>query len=379
LKPYSQNINNEPAKTGKTGGKPRILVAPLDWGLGHTTRCIPLIHELLAQHADVYLAGNQRQAALFAEEFPTLPLLPLEGYNIRYGASAGGLFRSMVMQAPKIMHSIRNEHTWLKSIIYEHGIDVVISDNRYGLHHPGIPCIFLTHQLTIRTPLGKWGERLVQKKNYSYINRFTECWVPDQENGENLAGDLSHPRRHPAVPVKYIGPLSRLQPVGIPARKHHLLFILSGPEPQRTILENKIISEAIQYPGTATIVRGLPDEATIIPSTNMIVFYNHLPAAVLAREMMQAEYIISRSGYSTVMDLAVMGRKSIFIPTPGQTEQEYLGKYLQEKQFAPCIEQKHFSIEHALQLAGNFSYRTHVVPGNNVLRSHIAALLRSLA
>jgi uncharacterized protein (TIGR00661 family) len=379
LKPYSQKINSGPAKTGKTGGKPRILVAPLDWGLGHTTRCIPIIRELLAQDADVYLAGNQRQAALFAEEFPSLPLLPLDGYNIRYGASAGSLFRSMVVQAPKIMRSIRNEQAWLKSTVHEYSIDAVISDNRYGLHHPGIPCIFLTHQLAIKTPLGKWAEGLIQKKNYGYINRFTACWVPDQENGENLAGDLSHPPKKPAIPVKYIGPLSRFQPIDLPQRKHHLLFILSGPEPQRTILENRIISEAVQYPGTATIVRGLPDEEKIIPSTNMIMFYNHLPAAALNREMMQADYIISRSGYSTVMDLAALGKKSILIPTPGQTEQEYLGKYLQEKKFAMCILQKQFSLESALQLANKFSYRIPVPPEHGALRSLVTALMHQLA
>jgi UDP-N-acetylglucosamine transferase subunit ALG13 len=225
--------------------------------------------------------------------------------------------------------------------------------------------------------LGKWIERLLQKKNYSYINRFTECWVLDEEGENNLAGELSHPEKKPAIPLRYIGPLSRFEnindllhsPVG--EAKDHLLVILSGPEPQRSILENKIIKDIAHYAGTATIARGLPGTATIIPSTNSIKFYNHLPTKELNKEMNQAEYIISRSGYSTVMDVTKLQKKSILIPTPGQTEQEYLAWYLQDKKIAVSISQNSFSLSSALQSAKTFSYEVYNIKNENKLQQVI--------
>ena len=340
--------------------KPRILVAPLDWGLGHATRCIPVIYELLRLDCDVWLAGEGIQEALLKEEFPGLSFLPLPGYHVHYGRSAAGMLWNLVRQSGKILRAIKDENNWLKKMVGEYGFDAVISDNRYGLYHSTIPCIFITHQLAIKTLFGKWLERLLQKRNYKYINRFTECWVPDDESENNLAGELSHPGKKPAIPLKYTGALSRFKsfpPVSSPAElKDHLLIILSGPEPQRTIFENRIIDDIVHYPGTATIARGLPGAVNLIPSTNTIKFYNHLPAEELNKEMIGAEYIISRSGYSTIMDIIKLGKKSILIATPGQTEQEYLAKYLQEKKIALTISQKSFSISSALQSVKSFSY-----------------------
>jgi UDP-N-acetylglucosamine transferase subunit ALG13 len=245
----------------------------------------------------------------------------------------------------------------------EHGFDAVIADNRYGLYHSTIPSVFITHQLTIKSSLGKWTERILQKRNYRFINRFTECWVPDVDEKNNLAGELSHPEKKPTIPLHYIGVLSRFEIKSIQKEKNHLLIILSGPEPQRSLLENKIINEVSNYNGTATIVRGLPGSASVIPSTNIIHFYNHLPSVELNKEMQQAEYIISRSGYSTIMDVVKLQKKSILIPTPGQTEQKYLANYLLQKQIAFCVSQKEFSLTKALQKAKQFSY--HLPTSNN--------------
>ena len=139
--------------------------------------------------------------------------------------------------------------------------------------------------------------------------------------------------------------------------QNHLLFILSGPEPQRTILENRVIDEVSHYPGTATVVRGLPLVQSVIPSSAMIKFYNHLPASELNEEIEKADWVISRPGYSTIMDLAKLQKKSILIPTPGQTEQEYLAKKLCQKKMAFCVEQKEFSLSPALENAKEFNYR----------------------
>src|SRR6185503_2191019 len=230
-------------------------------------------------------------------------------------------------------------------------------DNRYGLYHENIFSVFITHQLRIKSSLGKLSEDVLQKWNYRLISKFNECWVPDEKGEDNLAGELSHPAKLPSIPVKYIGSLSRFKKPGDGEVKDHLLVILSGPEPQRTILENRIIDQIVKYPGTATIIRGLPGEKNILPSTNTIHFYNHLTTEELNKEMMKAEFVIGRSGYSTIMDIAALQKKSILIPTPGQTEQEYLADHLMKKQFAFCIAQKNFSLQKAIDEAMRFDYR----------------------
>lgn len=341
----------------KKAGKPRILVAPLDWGLGHATRCIPLIRELLLQGAELWLAAEKAQATLLGEVFPDLPLLDLKGYRVQYARTARGMLWQMMLQSSSIRKSIREENKWLKEQVARYGFDAVISDNRYGLYHPGIQTVFITHQLLIRSPLGKWSESLLQKNNYNYIHRFSRCWVPDYPDAPGLAGMLSHPLKQPRVPVRYIGPLTRFGKNETAATKKHLLFLLSGPEPQRSILENIIIRQISHYSGTATIVRGLPGHPQLIPSTGMIRFYNHLDTAALQEEIARAEWVIGRSGYSSLMDLAALQKKCIFIPTPGQTEQEYLAGYAMEKGWALQVKQDAFALDKVLETASRFDYQ----------------------
>ena len=339
--------------TSFTGKK--LLVAPLDWGLGHATRCVPVIRNLLNQGSEVWLAGENAQEKLLREEFSSLPFLPLKGYRVKYGKT--GLTGKLLLQVPSILQSIKEENSWLKEQVSKYKFDAVISDNRYGLYHKEIFSVFITHQLCIKSALGKWSEKLLQKWNYKLIDRFNECWIPDEQGKDNLAGELSHPATLPAIPVKYIGGLSRFEKNETREIKDHLLIILSGPEPQRTILENKIIDEVVNYNGTATIVRGLPAEKNIIPSTNTIHFYNHLSSEAMNHQAMKAEFIIGRSGYSTVMDIAALQKKSILIPTPGQTEQEYLADHLKKKRFAFCIKQNDLSLLKNIEEAGRFEYR----------------------
>jgi len=364
--------------------KPRILVAPLDWGLGHATRCIPVIYELLHQGCEVWLATDGPQEALLTHEFPELLFLSLPGYRVKYGLTAPAMLLNILRQTPKIVRAIKQENNWLKKMVNDHDFDAVISDNRYGLYHSSIPCIIITHQLNIKSKLGKWSERLLRKMNYKYINLFTECWVPDDEGGNNLAGELSHPEKKPTIPLRYVGLLSRFEnnsdlshSFSAVVGQEHLLIVLSGPEPQRTLLENIVIKDIAHYNGSATIVRGLPGGLNLIPSTNSIKFYNHLPAEELNREMIRAEYIISRSGYSTIMDIRKLHKKSILIPTPGQTEQEYLARYLREKKMALDISQRIFSLPSALQQARSFPYSI-AGKDENPLPQIIAQFIQSL-
>ena len=362
----------------KQAGKPRILVAPLDWGLGHATRCIPLVYEMLRQNADVWLAGEGAQESLLRQEFPSLPFLKLRGYRVKYGKTAAGLVRAIFLQLPKLQRAIKTENEWLRSVVEQYQFDAVISDNRFGLYHSAIPSVFITHQLAIKTPFGSRIARLIQKRNYSFINRFSECWIPDMEGPNGLAGELSHPGQFPKVPIYYLGPLSRLKKKDTTPVKERLFISLSGPEPQRTLLENKIVDAIGHYHGTATIVRGLPGEASLIPSTNDIRFFNHLPTDDYNKEMENAEFVISRSGYSTVMDIAKLGKKAILVPTPGQNEQEYLAEYLMAKKIALSVMQDNFQLEKALQQAATFDYNIAEVGQETSLSLVISSFLDKL-
>ncbi len=367
-----------PSDSPKKREKPLILVAPLDWGLGHATRCIPLIRELIQQDCDVILAGEGAQTHLLSVEFPGMRILTLPGYRVRYAKSAFGLFANMLFQTPRILRTIRSENKWLKKIIDEYSIDAVISDNRYGLYSRNVHCIFITHQLRIRSPL-RWFENNLQKRNYRYINNFNACWVPDLEGENNLAGELSHPLKKPAVPTHYIGPLSRFRVSENSEVTDRLIILLSGPEPQRTIFENKIIEELAHYPGTAVVVRGLPGSANLIPSTNMIRFFNHLSTNEMEKEIRDAAFVVARCGYSTVMDLVTLNKKAVVVPTPGQTEQEYLGKHLHANGIACCMNQSEFSLENALQNLKSFSFTQSGFLNNNRLPQLVSELIAELS
>jgi UDP-N-acetylglucosamine transferase subunit ALG13 len=361
----------------KNAGKPLVLVAPLDWGLGHATRCIPLIRELIKQGAAPCLAGEGAQEVLLKTEFPDLPFLPLPGYRIRYPKKGGRLTWKMLRQVPAILSSIRKEQVWLRQQMETYHFDAVISDNRYGLHHPDTHSVFITHQLQIKGPAA-WIEKLLQQKNYRYINRFNQCWIPDSADENNLAGQLAHPVQLPAVPLKYIGPLSRFERKEDQPIKGHLLILLSGPEPQRSLLEDIIIQQVSHYSGTATVLRGLPGHLSVIPSTSMIRFYNHLPSEELSAAIQKADYIISRSGYSTMMDMALMGKKCILIPTPGQTEQEYLSDYLHQKNRAISFRQDAFELNAALEAASSFPFQEWPTAQPDLLSNAVKELLNQV-
>jgi len=308
----------------------RVLVAPLDWGLGHATRCIPIIEQLLSEKITVLIAAEGQTAAILKEAFPECLLLPLRGYRIRYSSSGKWFSLKLITQIPKIFFAARYEKKWLKQIVKKYQIDGIISDNRLGLSHKNVPSIFITHQLHILTE-NRWLDRIVQRINYAYINRFSSCWIPDLATENNYAGTLSHPIKKPAIPVHYLGVLSRLQ-FKESDIKYRVCFLLSGPEPQRTILETELMAQLKNLDGPMLMVRGLPNEKEVPSNSNpQLTIYNHQNGSMLNMLISQSELVVCRSGYSSVMDLIACHKKAILIPTPGQTEQIYLAKHLEEK------------------------------------------------
>jgi len=233
--PTPVKINNPDAK------KLKVLVAPLDWGLGHVTRCIPIIKELINQKCIVVAAVSGIQKTILLREIPDLDFVELPGYGIKYGKNRAMTVFQLICSIPKILIRVNREKAWLRAWVGRERPDLIISDNRYGLYSPGIVSIFMTHQLLIRTPFGPVADRILQRMNYAFIRRFSLCWVPDAEGADGLAGELSHPVRLPDIPVRYIGWLSRFggEGSGIGGAGFDLLVLLSGPEPQRGLLEKK--------------------------------------------------------------------------------------------------------------------------------------------
>jgi uncharacterized protein (TIGR00661 family) len=350
----------------------RILVAPLDWGLGHYTRCIPIIKALVQAGAIIFIAAEKQGAILFEQEFPGIKIILLKGYRVRYNKSRQFFSLNILLQLPKLTRAIRSENKWLKEIISEFKIDLVISDNRYGLHNKNVPCIFITHQLQILTGK-KLLNRWLQKINYAFIEKFTECWIPDIEKDGGVAGSLSHPLQFPKIPVSYIGLLTRFSK--IPAqKKYDILLLLSGPEPQRSILETMLMQQVKNTMLQILIVRGLPGEKINIESpSDSVQILSHLPAKELNQVIQDSEIVVARAGYSTIMDLLVLEKKAVLIPTPGQKEQEYLAEYLFEKKWFYCCAQENFKLNEALKLA--IEPPVNLIKNDSALRGNIERLL----
>jgi uncharacterized protein (TIGR00661 family) len=334
---------------------PRVLVAPLDWGLGHSTRCIPIIKELILLSCEVYIVADKKTFSLLKKEFPTTVFLRYKGYEINYSRQKNLFAFKLILQSSKIICRIFLEKKWLKKTIKNYSIYDVISDNRFGMYDKNIPSIYITHQLLIKTG-NNFSDQIAQKIHFHFIKKYTACWVPDKEKN-GLAGELSHPKKLPEN-ITYIGPVSRFIECPNMEKVYDLLIIISGPEPQRTIFENTILEQLITIKGNIFFIRGLPDESKKPANFNSVTIENHLPANELNKVLEKSKMVICRSGYTSVMDLTALKKRAILIPTPGQTEQEYLAKYLMEKDFFLSVPQKDFSIEKAVEKVGTFHFET---------------------
>jgi spore coat polysaccharide biosynthesis predicted glycosyltransferase SpsG len=336
---------------------PVVLIAPLDWGLGHVTRCIPIIKAFKQLNWHVIVATNVTGKALLQKEFANVEFAELKGYRIRYSKNASQFFWKILLQVPKIFVAVWQEHKWLKVFIRKRKISLIISDNRFGFCSDEIKSVFITHQLRIKLQFG-WMESLLQQINYHHIKKFDCCWIPDVEGANNLSGELSHPVKYPAVPIHYLGLLSRFGKQNSIEKKYDYCIILSGPEPQRTVLEKKILKDIYRANKKFLLVRGKPNNLQEMPGDNNVIIKNHLTGNDLQLAMEQSDYVVSRSGYTTVMEILSLQKKSVLIPTPGQTEQEYLGKKLHQQQLCFCIDQKNFDLIDAIESASGFNYNT---------------------
>jgi UDP-N-acetylglucosamine transferase subunit ALG13 len=336
-------------------GSKRILIAPLDWGLGHTSRCLPLIRYLQALGHKVIVAGNDSQRRFMKKACPGVDTLPLDGYDIRYSKGSAGFMFSMFRQLPGVLASVRNEHGWLTEQAAKHGFDGIISDNRYGLFHKRIPSVIMTHQVAVSTGLGRVADEIVRRLHSKYLQRFDNCWIVDAAGERNLGGKLSHPKLIPAN-AAYMGLLSQFD-VSNNRDGDHLLVLLSGPEPQRTILAQKLWLQLQAYKGKVVFVEGSDKVKQPLLIPTHIEWHGRLATNELQPLIQNARMVICRSGYSTLMDLTAMGKKAIVIPTPGQTEQKYLAKHLHREGVFFAASQRRFILQQALDSAKLFPFK----------------------
>jgi uncharacterized protein (TIGR00661 family) len=318
----------------------KILIAAMDWGMGHATRCVPIIRRLQKQDYEIILASSGNGLAFFKKYFPEITAIEKPGYNITYPEDKS-VTAAIFFKIPSILKTIFREHIWLKKVIRQYGINEVLSDNCYGLWNRKIHSVFITHQLNVKCPAGlKFLEPIISLLIRSFIKKYDECYIPDYQGTFNYSGELSHVNKLPSN-AKFIGLLSRFndtitEPVPEP---FDIAILLSGPEPQRTILENKCIRLLKNQNKRCCIIRGLPGEEKQKVNTKEITWYNHLSDEELKSILLTSKKIICRSGYSTIMDLVQLGVKALLIPTPGQTEQEYLALFNKEKEQFETIKQ----------------------------------------
>ena len=326
----------------------KVLIAPLDWGLGHATRCIPVIKAFLGQGATVCIGADGPGKAVLEKEFPDLEHFTFPGTSISYGSNTG---LAILSQVPGFLLSIKKEHQFLEREALQRKIDLVISDNRYGLWTKQCKTVLITHQPFVKAPVLPFMEIVVQKRIRLWMDRFDHCWIPDCESVPNLSGDLSHKAKLSAN-TKFIGPLSRFKNSGKPhGRSGKILVILSGPEPQRTWLEKEILKQIPELPYQFILARGNPGLRPLERIPGNAKVHEHLDSEEMEKAILSSDAVISRPGYSTVMDLSVLGSKAGFIPTPGQTEQEYLAFHFNRQGMAAFSNQQTLDLKELISRA----------------------------
>ena len=335
-----------------------VLVCPLDWGIGHATRCVPVIRKLMEKGYRVILAADGRALDFLKIEFPGCKAIRFPGVKINYTTKRNFAWK-MLFLSPVLLYGVFKEHYHLKKLIQSEQPTVIFSDNRYGLWNKNVKCIFITHQLMVISP-GSFRifSGLINSILHYFIRKFDECWVPDYKNHLSLAGLLSHPPKIPFL-VHYIGHLSRFSQKNDSIVPFHekifdFMVIISGPEPQRTVFETIIFQKVKESGLSGIIVRGRTEESEDWHLTENIRVFSHLETQKMKEFIQASKIIICRPGYSSIMDLIALGKKGVLVPTPGQTEQEYLARYLMDRKLFFSISQWNFDLLYALEMSRNF-------------------------
>jgi len=299
-----------------------ILVAPLNWGLGHASRSLVLINKFIKLGKNVGIATDGLSLEWLQKELnhQNLDFFELPGYDVDYNSN--NMNWNMIRQYPKIQRAIKLENKITEKIVDLWAPDLIISDNRYGVYHPEVESVMLTHQLSM-TYEGKLTATAFELQIKNWTKEFNQFWIPDYPD-QKLTGKMTN--NSSETPTTFIGPLSRFAEA--PKEGEGILVILSGPEPQRSLLERNLNEQLSSVGEEITFVRGTNAD---LPKLN--TNFNLIPLAStnqLQELINKARLVITRSGYSSIMDFDVLKKPVIMIPTPGQKEQEYLARVHKE-------------------------------------------------
>lgn len=331
----------------KATERKKILVAPLNWGLGHASRCVVIVNFLIENNFEPVIASDGDALVFFRKEFPDLKYHELPSYDIKYSKKRSLLKLKLLFSSFSIIKAVREEQSIVEKLVKQEKFHGIISDNRFGVLHASIPSVYMTHQLCVLSGHTTFLTSFIHQR---IVSKFDECWVPDCKGENSLGGKLSMKQMKNNISIKYLGPISRLQFVDV-EKKYDLLIVLSGPEPQRTLLEVKLLQEIKKFEGKVALVRGVLAASEITDIFDNVEVFNYVLTHKMQELINQSEIVISRSGYSSIMDLWKLGKKTFFIPTPGQSEQEYLAEFMRSRNIAPYANQKDFKIEYLDQLA----------------------------
>lgn len=312
--------------------KYNILIAVLNWGLGHATRMVPLIDLLMQRGVRVTLASSGVAGNFLKLRYPELAYYELPDYQIRY-ARKGSMAMAIMRNWPSIAAGMKAGKERVAEIARKEHIDVLISDNRYGCFLKEVKSVLITHQVC---PLAPGGFALLQPCIHwqirKLIHQFDECWIPDTAE-RPLSGRLSDPSRL-KLSVRFLGMMSRFgNRLEHTDKKYDWLAIISGPEPQRSILQKRFVDACVRGKKCGAVLAGKPGTHEFMERGIRII--PHLPDEEFLRVISESRNVLMRPGYSSLMDLLNIGSGALLVPTPGQTEQLYLaGRMQRHHQFA---------------------------------------------
>jgi len=320
--------------------KKKILVAPLNWGIGHATRCIPIINWLIDYNFEPIIASDGDALNLLKKEFPKLKYETLPSYDIEYTKKGNNLKWKLIAQTPKVLKAKKAEKKITATLVEKYNLSGIISDNRFGVRHKKVPSVFITHQLNV---LSGNTSQLSSKLHQGLMTKFDAIWIPDFKNEPSLSGKLGHTNEANNSKLFYLGPLSRLNKTTT-KEIYDIMVLISGPEPQRSLLIKKLFTELKNYNGKIIFIKGVIEPKQTCEVNGNFTVYNFMTSKALEHAINSSKVIICRSGYTTVMDLTKLGKKAFFIPTPGQFEQEYLADYFNTLKLAPTCSQDQFTL-----------------------------------
>ncbi|TXK71629.1 glycosyltransferase [Mesonia sp. HuA40] len=319
--------------------KPKILVVVLNWGLGHASRCIPLITALEQQGFEPIMASDGLALALLTKNFPHLNSYRLQAYEVRYSRKPTFLKAVLALQVFSWIKNIYFDKKQILAIHKKEKLSGVISDNRPGAVLLGIPSVYLTHQTNI---LGA-GQSIANALHWRLIRAHSHCWIPDFTHNLAFAGKLSQHTTSKKVKIKKIGLLSQLKADTPPVTKKHICILLSGPEPQRSQLE-AILLQAVEFSEVPVVlIRGSDKELKLKKALSHLKIIDFATKTQVQHILERSHFVIARSGYSSLMDFCALGIKAFLIPTPGQPEQEYLASYFSKQGWATSCKQEAFT------------------------------------